>query len=229
MEFVRYNDKDIKSFVYKLYSEISDSKFNPDVLIGIGSGGFIVLRLLLDCFRGAGDDKSYLPIAASRYTKIHGGKKLEISRTINDINLVTNKKVLIVDDVADEGETFKGVLDIYRSYANEIKIASLDRKTSSIVTPDFYVNEVDPNIWIIYPWEVYETIREFCYEKDENGNEIRLKSIREILNSLSVAGILPKELGEFREILPPDDPLVSSGIINEILAKYKLNYNQKSY
>ena len=56
--------------------------------------------------------------------------------------------LMILDDIADTGQTFKKVheccpVPIY---------ASLHYKKKSIFTPDYYVEEVGPE-WIVYPWE----------------------------------------------------------------------------
>ncbi|MAD24790.1 MAG: hypothetical protein CMO44_11540 [Verrucomicrobiales bacterium] len=56
--------------------------------------------------------------------------------------------LMILDDIADTGQTFKKVYDccpvpIY---------ASIHYKKQSIFKPNYYVEEVGPE-WIVYPWE----------------------------------------------------------------------------
>jgi hypoxanthine phosphoribosyltransferase len=63
--------------------------------------------------------------------------------------------VLIVDDIADSGET----LLPYKIY----QTAVLHYKMQSEHIPTYYVEEVDDNVWLSYPWEKdnAETIQDY--------------------------------------------------------------------
>lgn len=74
-----------------------------------------------------------------------------------------------------------------------MKTATLHLKPSSQFVPDFYAMVTDA--WIIYPWELYETIREII---EANAD----KDPKEIYWELtSKANVLPDELDRFRRIL----------------------------
>jgi hypoxanthine phosphoribosyltransferase len=56
--------------------------------------------------------------------------------------------LLVIDDIADTGKTFK-------RYHDELPVplyASLHYKKQSIFKPNYFVQEVGPE-WIVYPWE----------------------------------------------------------------------------
>ena len=56
--------------------------------------------------------------------------------------------LLVIDDIADTGKTFK-------KYHDELSVpmyASLHYKKQSIFKPNYFVQEVGPE-WIVYPWE----------------------------------------------------------------------------
>ncbi len=63
------------------------------------------------------------------------------------------KKVLVVDDIADSGETLKAVMEHLRSKSPDIefKVATLFYKESSAFEPDFWINKADT--WIEFFWE----------------------------------------------------------------------------
>jgi hypothetical protein len=62
------------------------------------------------------------------------------------------EKVLIVDDVADTGETLEFVLKHVRQKgAKEVRVATIAYKPHSRVKPDYHVFETDK--WIVFPWE----------------------------------------------------------------------------
>ncbi|NMO15032.1 hypothetical protein HPC49_07280 [Pyxidicoccus fallax] len=77
---------------------------------------------------------------------------------MNDINL-KGKRVLVVDDVLDSGESAQVVLDEVRSRgAAVVKLATLQVKTYSRFKPDYFI-EVKTN-WLFYPWMSERELRE---------------------------------------------------------------------
>jgi hypoxanthine phosphoribosyltransferase len=61
--------------------------------------------------------------------------------------------VLIVDDVADSGRTLSRTLnDLSVLIKENILIATLFYKKTSIITPDYYAAVTDK--WVVFPWEV---------------------------------------------------------------------------
>jgi hypothetical protein len=96
---------------------------------------------------------------------------------------VKQKKVLIVDDVADRGDS----LILARNYvqennALEAKLATLHYKPWSKLRPDYFAREYKS--WIVYPWEVAETERRITTNLLQIG-----KSTHEIDKLLSRIGI----------------------------------------
>ncbi|AAM29774.1 xanthine-guanine phosphoribosyltransferase [Methanosarcina mazei] len=115
---------------------------------------------------------------------------------------ISGKKVLIVDDVTDTGDTLKLSIGYVQSLnASEIRTAVLQHKTCSSFVPDFYGQKIIRWRWIIYPWARYEDLAGFTkriledgaldvsriiYElKDRHGLEVGEKEILEILHDLA--------------------------------------------
>ena len=67
-----------------------------------------------------------------------------------DLVDLENTKVLVVDDVADTGETLQLVLDLLRPSVAEVRSAVLYEKPRSIVHPDYVWRRTDA--WINFPW-----------------------------------------------------------------------------
>ena len=59
---------------------------------------------------------------------------------------IDKKKILIVDDISDSGQTLK-------RFRKEYTTATLDVRNTTIAIPQFYVNWLDNADWIVYPWE----------------------------------------------------------------------------
>jgi len=63
------------------------------------------------------------------------------------------KKVLVVDDISDSGETLAFVMNYLQENFKEVefKSATLFYKKTSVYRPDYWVNEADA--WIEFFWE----------------------------------------------------------------------------
>lgn len=71
-------------------------------------------------------------------------------------------RVLLVDDLADSGETLKSVADRVRSTIPaiaELRTAVIWVKGVSTVLPDYYVDMLPSSPWIHQPFEEYDDLR----------------------------------------------------------------------
>lgn len=142
----------------KLAKKVQTSGFYPDVVIAISRGGLVPARVLSDVL-GVDDvvtvGVKYWGLAqrrAERPVLYHGIEP----------GVVQDKRVLVVDEVADTGHTLsvtKNLLEIIG--AAEIKTAVIHLKTTSMFLPDYYVEKIEEWVWISYPWSRYEDYREF--------------------------------------------------------------------
>ena len=94
-----------------------------------------------------------LPIAVSLSHKLG----LPLMMNYDDRKIVTDKQILIVDDIADTGHS----LNKFKEEERNI-ICTFHFHEQSIVRPDFYCEEKDDK-WIVYPWETKdsETIQDY--------------------------------------------------------------------
>ena len=91
---------------------------------------------------------------------------------------LTGKSVLVVDDVADTGETVEIVAQHVREKnAKEVRTAVIDFKHTSKFVPDYYAREMSEWAWIVYPWSLYEDVKDLIVklEEEENVEEIARK------------------------------------------------------
>lgn len=112
--------------VTKLYDMVKNGKY--DAVYGVPRGGLAVA--------------------------LHMSHNLNI-QLLYDIDLIAirNKNILIVDDVCDSGKTLARLCDIFTEYNVKYTTATLHAKPRRIFEPDYYVKEVEDNVWIEYPWE----------------------------------------------------------------------------
>ena len=87
-----------------------------------------------------------LPIAVSLSHKLH----LPLLMDYYDRKIVTDKKILVVDDIADTGYTLK-------DFENKHNIiCTFHYHEQSIIEPDYWIHKKDDD-WIVYPWELNDS------------------------------------------------------------------------
>lgn len=122
----------------------------PDVVLGIIRGGMIPARLVQNYFPEA----ILTTIGCKRY---RNDKVMHENCNIYSIPgfPLQEKRVLIVDDVADEGITLQAVEECCFNFeASEVYTAVLHYKPHCAVKPDYFVEKTSN--WIVYPWEAEE-------------------------------------------------------------------------
>jgi len=151
----------IHDMLIEMADKVRASGFKPDILIGISRGGWLPTRILSDLL----ENPCITSVGAAFYVSVR--KTNHEPRLTHPLSVsVSNKKILLVDDVADTGKSailIKAYLE--RKKAEEIKILTLYYKPWSIVVPDFYSKETSD--WIVFPWEIKETLKKLMEEYKE--------------------------------------------------------------
>lgn len=165
-----------------LAGKIRKAGFKPDIIVGVSRGGWAPARVLSDLL----DNPNLANVRAEFYLGV-AETKGEPTLTQPVSTAVAGKKVLVVDEVADTGKSLKLVKEhIIEQGATEVEIATVYYKPWSIVRPDYY--EKETRHWVVFPWEIKETVRKIVKKCQEKG-----KPIEEETSKLAKAGI-PAEL-----------------------------------
>lgn len=161
-----------------LYEKIKSKRYKPDVIIAVARGGFHPARALSDFLKVKTMETvnvDHWGVSATESGKAEINSKIGLD--------ITGKKILIVDDIADTGQSMKVMVEyVEQLNPGEIKTATLHIRKGSRFTPDFYVEELYNKDWIVYPWMLHEDLSQFIYEiisdwKDLNeiGEELEEK------------------------------------------------------
>ncbi len=145
---------DIFILSLKVAEKILGSGRSFNCLVGISRGGLIPTRLLSDFLM----IKDVRIVRSVFYTA--PGKTLDKPELdLSGLGDVKGLNVLIVDDVADTGETLYHLkTTISEMGVSDIAIATLYVKPWRKVEIDFYAKETDK--WIVFPWEIREVIED---------------------------------------------------------------------
>jgi hypoxanthine phosphoribosyltransferase len=164
-------------FLLNISKAIIDDAFEPEVIVGISRGGWIPARIMSDLLEN--------PKLANVRTEFYSGIAENKDKPLitQPISLsVKGKKVLLVDDVADTGESLQLVIShVEEDSAAEIRSATLYLKPWSIVVPNYYQKET--RSWVIFPWEKKEAVRKTVEKFRMEG-----RTLEEIENKLIFHG-----------------------------------------
>ena len=149
MEKKKFSWEEIDRFADELVSKVQASGFMPDYLVGIAVGGLIPLGLLAKKL----DSNAVLTVSASSYNDANQKTGEPTVWNLPTLDL-SNKKILIVDEIAETGETLEAVKKVLieKCNAGDIKTAVLGiHKKKCMIVPDFYIFAEE--VWIVFPWE----------------------------------------------------------------------------
>lgn len=132
--------KDTNSLIKEL------NPYEVEVIVGIARGGLT----LSHCIAEGLEIRDVQTIRTELYDDTC--KRQEIS-VFGSCHFESVKKVLVVDDIADSGETLKEVMSYLESSFSDVEFisATLFYKKTSIYEPDFWINEA--HNWIEFFWE----------------------------------------------------------------------------
>jgi hypoxanthine phosphoribosyltransferase len=185
----------VYGMLLNLAEKIRKNGFDPDIIVGVSRGGWPPARVLSDLL----DNPNLANVKAEFYLGVAETKGEPVITQPVSMTVV-GKKVLIVDEVADTGKSLKLVKEhITGEGAAEVKVATVYYKPWSIVKPDYY--EKETSRWIVFPWEIRETIRKIAKKCGEEG-----KSVEEENAKLVKAGISAELVRRFsKEILEEEN------------------------
>ena len=117
--------EDLERDIDKIVSKVKE----VDYVVGIPRGGLIIAVMISH------------RLGIKHMTIDHLEKLEEFDLDID------KKRILIVDDISDSGQTLK------RYKKEGYTTATLDVRDTTITIPDFYSNWIENADWIVYPWE----------------------------------------------------------------------------
>jgi len=159
----------IYNMLLDLVEKIKKNGFKPDIIVGVSRGGWPPARVVSDLM----DNPNLANVRAEFYLGVAETKEKAVLTQPVSVS-VANKKVLVVDEVADTGKSLELVKEhLIKQKAAEVKIATVYYKPWSIIKPDYY--EKETSRWIVFPWEIKETVKKLFKKCKENGKPIEVE------------------------------------------------------
>lgn len=192
VKFEVLNWQQVYGMLLRQADKICATGFSPEIIVGISRGGWIPARVLSDLL----NNSNLANVKVESYRGVASRKHPILTQSLSLV--VSNKRVLAVDEVADSGNSLnivvKHTLD---KGAKEVKTATLFCKPHCSFKPDFFEKETVS--WVVFPWESKETVKSILEVHKHDQSKIN-----EELENLAKAG-MPKLLiarffNEFSEV-----------------------------
>jgi hypoxanthine phosphoribosyltransferase len=182
LNFISPSWENIYDLCIDLAHKIKNSRNLPNSLIGVARGGLVPARIVADLL----ELRSIEVVHCEYYSYLDRKSKPRVG-PINAA-AVRGRDVLVVDDVADTGESLNAVEESIKSLGpKRVNTAVIYLKPWNKSRVDYHATETDA--WIIFPWERFEAIRTLLqkgYSERELANTHIPPSIVSKLLSLSV-------------------------------------------
>ncbi len=176
----------IYEMLLRLAERIRGDDFHPDAIVGISRGGWPPARVMSDLL----GNPELANVGVEFYLGVAETKREPVITQPLSMP-VENKRVLVMDDVADTGRSLRLVKDCIENMgAKTVKVATIYYKPWSSIIPDYY--EKETRLWIVFPWERKETIRNLVRRCERDG--IPIDEVRE---KLAKGGMDPKLADRF--------------------------------
>ncbi len=145
MEKYYYGYEEFVGDADALVHKIKD--FDPDTLLAVARGGLTLGHFMAQAM----DTRRLFALNSIHYDKT---RKLETLEVFNIPDLATAKRVLIVDDIIDSGETLSEVLRLLKEKfpQAEFKLATIFYKPTAVIEADYTLKKAHE--WIDFFWEV---------------------------------------------------------------------------
>ncbi len=182
---------DIYNYAYQTAARVKESGWKPDSIVGIARGGWVHARIQCDLL-GVKDLFS-VKIDHWGVTATKDGKAKLTCPLTGD---VVGKRVLVVDDITDTGESLTmAVNHVKECGPSDVRSATLMHIAGSKFVPDYFGVEV-AWAWEIWPWNFYEDLTALITKifDSENVEEMTTQELK-------------KHLREYNNIVLSDDQL----------------------
>jgi hypoxanthine phosphoribosyltransferase len=167
--------QEVHEMVRHVAENVKASEYNPTTVIGLARGGWIPARIICD-FLGITD---LLSLKVEHW--LQTGKTKDEATIRYPLNVdLSEKKLLIVDDITDTGKSLITATEyLTRLNPAEMRTVTMQYLPKSKFRPNYFSEEVKEWVWFIYPWNWIEdtsTLIVRLFSK-ENGKMLNLLAI----------------------------------------------------
>jgi len=146
-----YSWTDVEKMCTQLITQLYDSGWAPDYIVGVTRGGNVPATILSNM---TGIRCEAVKVALRDGETGKSGDSIDwMAQDANE-----GKKILVVDDINDTGATFQWISDDWKLNGQDnVRFATLtENESSNFENVEYYcdtVNKAEEDVWLVYPWE----------------------------------------------------------------------------
>ena len=121
-------------------------ELNPDAIVAVARGGMTIAHFL-------GENLNIRDVYTINAIHYEDTQKLDFIKLFNFPDLKDKKRIVLVDDISDSGDTLEAIIErLKKDYPNlDTKVATIFYKENSKVKPDICIKKTDK--WIVFFWD----------------------------------------------------------------------------
>ncbi|MDX1745253.1 MAG: phosphoribosyltransferase [Halobacteriales archaeon] len=162
--------------------DVRQSNFEPEVIVALARGGWFAGRCLCD-FLGL-DDLTSLKVEHYVGTAQKTGEP-QVRYPMPE-GSVAGKDVLVIDDIADTGQSLSHALEYIADRDPEaVRTGTLQLMGTSAFEPDYVGERLEEWAWIVYPWNFIEDLIDLTTGVMEKSDQNRFtrSDVRSLLSA----------------------------------------------
>lgn len=130
---------------------LSDKIGHVDAILQISRGGCIPGSLLAY----HKDIKNVFTISVKSYNDRNQQHELIMQQIPIELfgNEYVNKRILVVDDLADSGTTLRAIDNLFLERDMHVDFCTLYTKKNTSFKPQYSMDEYESDVWLEFPWD----------------------------------------------------------------------------
>jgi uncharacterized protein len=177
IDYLPVSWEEYHTLAQKLATKLLSHGIRVDEIIAISRGGLTLGHLLTDFLR--------VPISTftiQSYSNLSTQGQVKITKPLT--TPIHDKHILLVDDVSDTGKTLVRALEYLKAQQPKmVTTVTLFYRPRSVYKPDYVAKTLTTSDWIIFPYEVTETlITIFNTMRKEKRSDAQIKQLLKTLH-----------------------------------------------
>lgn len=154
---VRLSWEKVEELIWNLAVSLRRDEYIPDMIVAVARGGLVPARILADFLH-----RKYI----CSFQMGHWEDETTLRDTprvvfpLPEIDL-SGSRVLVVDDVSDEGCTMEGILSYLKDRVHQLRTAVVVSKSDSRLKADYCAMSLEQWRWVLFPWSLHEDLLSF--------------------------------------------------------------------
>lgn len=131
----------------KVVEGIREDGFEPHAIVALAKGGWFAGRILSDLL----GLENLISMGIEHYSGV-----TEKEVRIETLDYTLEGKNVLIDDIANTGESIKKAYEQVKSLNGVAKTSVLQLMYTSSFTPDYFGEYITEDAWMIFPWNFFE-------------------------------------------------------------------------